>query len=325
MLIQIIQTGLFYIALPLIFITFLAKSRFTGRSHWFLLLLAAVGITAYVFLVANWQMLGYPIRYLLLAYLVYAIYSSAKNLKNERVSRTKMSTVADVTYAFIGLFFSFLAVVCFTGRYPINIHTDDDNFEVQPIDVKFPLTGSTFVVGHGGSIPNVNYHNVNPAQRFALDIGALYGYSFRAKGVLPKELEKYAIYGLPIVAPCTGTVVSVTNELPDLNPPEVASDLIKEKLLNIAGNHVVLDCLNIYIALAHMQKGSVEVKVGDFVNSGDQLGVVGNSGNTSEPHLHIHAVNKDSTLSLEENVMKGEGVALTFEGEFLVRNDIVTN
>ena len=56
-----------------------------------------------------------------------------------------------------------------------------------------------------------------------------------------------------------------------------------------AGNHVVLDLGHgEYALLAHMQRGSVRVRVGDRVRTGDVLGLTGNSGNSSEPHLHFH-------------------------------------
>ena len=56
-----------------------------------------------------------------------------------------------------------------------------------------------------------------------------------------------------------------------------------------AGNHVVLDLGNgEYALLAHLQRGSVRVEAGDRVRAGDVLGLTGNSGNSSEPHLHFH-------------------------------------
>ncbi|MEZ7171746.1 M23 family metallopeptidase [Sporosarcina sp. OR05] len=63
--------------------------------------------------------------------------------------------------------------------------------------------------------------------------------------------------------------------------------------------------------MAHMKEGSVAVAKGDTVTTGQLLGKVGNSGNTSEPHLHIHAE------------LDGKGVPLTFDGRFLVRNQLV--
>lgn len=60
-----------------------------------------------------------------------------------------------------------------------------------------------------------------------------------------------------------------------------------------------------------MKKGSIVVAEGEEVKTGQLLGKVGNSGNTSEPHLHIHA-EKD-----------GKGIPITFNDRFLVRNNLV--
>jgi len=304
----------------------LAKNRFTGSVNWFISLLVAVGVTLFAYVAGNWQMLGYPIRFFLLGYLIYAVYASVKNLKLEKKPSNKMSIFSNVVNSFVGILFLLLALVSFSGRFPMDFYLDDfDSIKVETVELVFPLQNGVFVVGHGGSIPIVNYHNTIRAQRFALDISALYAYMFRAKGVLPKDVNDYAIFGLPIIAPCDGVIVSVMNELPDLTPPEVAREKIKEKPLNIAGNHVAMKCNEIYVVLAHMQQGSVKVKTGDTVQNGADLGLVGNSGNTTEPHLHIHAVKIDTEKTVEENLLKGEGVALSFKNKFLVRNSIVKN
>ena len=54
-----------------------------------------------------------------------------------------------------------------------------------------------------------------------------------------------------------------------------------------------------YITYAHLIPGSIPVKVGDKVNTGDVLGKIGNSGNSREPHLHIHACNRPSVLACD--------------------------
>ncbi|HYO97165.1 MAG TPA: M23 family metallopeptidase, partial [Polyangiaceae bacterium] len=88
----------------------------------------------------------------------------------------------------------------------------------------------------------------------------------------------------------------------------------------VAGNHVELRCGAYHVVLAHLQRGSVAGEVGARVNVGARLGVVGNSGNTSEPHLHIHAVSARAA-DREQWLWKGSGVPLTFGGRFLVRGD----
>jgi murein DD-endopeptidase MepM/ murein hydrolase activator NlpD len=97
------------------------------------------------------------------------------------------------------------------------------------------------------------------------------------------------------------TVVAVENGAPD-NAPGVMDAEHK------AGNHVVLDLGNGEFALlAHLQKGSVAVKVGDKVTAGQRLGLTGNSGNTSEPHLHFHV--QDGPKLFE-----GAGIPAFFDG-----------
>ena len=71
-------------------------------------------------------------------------------------------------------------------------------------------------------------------------------------------------------------------------------------------------------ALAHMKQFSVLVSAGDTVTAGEPLGRVGNSGNTSEPHLHIHAERGGEAGRL----LNGEAVPMTFDGQYLVRGDV---
>ena len=71
---------------------------------------------------------------------------------------------------------------------------------------------------------------------------------------------------------------------PPLDPPAIGFD-------DLAGNHVVEDLGGGRFALyAHLRHGSVRVHTGDVVARGDVLGHVGNSGNSSEPHLHFHVM-----------------------------------
>jgi murein DD-endopeptidase MepM/ murein hydrolase activator NlpD len=106
-----------------------------------------------------------------------------------------------------------------------------------------------------------------------------------------------------VVSPCDGAVLAAQDGLPDQAPPQADPD-------NPAGNHVVLACGGLRIELAHLAAGSVAVAPGDRVRSGDRLGAVGNSGNTSEPHLHIHAV----------DAATGQAAPVTLAGTTPARN-----
>lgn len=186
----------------------------------------------------------------------------------------------------------------------------------KAIPLLFPFNGGTFHIGHGGGNVTVNYHHVVPAQRYALDVVKLNAFGIRAFGLYPSTLEKYASYGAEVIAPCSGEVISTENDLPDLIPPNQDSK-------NLAGNHVVLYCADTSVILGHLKKGSVQVKLGSRVEKGAVLAQIGNSGNTSEPHLHIHAV-VGKHVDAKALLGTAEGLPMIFNGKFLVRNDRVT-
>ncbi len=180
------------------------------------------------------------------------------------------------------------------------------------VDLHFPLSSGFYAVAHGGRGVLLNAHAPSPEQRYALDIVKLNPLGLRAWGLLPASLERYAIYGDPVVAPCEGTVVEAVDGIEDRTPSLTVRDT-----QNPAGNHVVLACAHagrtVHVVLAHLQRGSVRVIPGDRVAVGKVLGKVGNSGNTSEPHLHIHAVDP----------VTRRGLPIRFGGRFLVRNQVV--
>jgi hypothetical protein len=176
-----------------------------------------------------------------------------------------------------------------------------------------PLRDGAFVVGHGGSSPFINGHAKVRPQNHALDILGLnaWGSRFKLFGDMT-DFENYAIFSSPLYAPCAGEVLIAVDGLEDLVPPATDRE-------NLAGNHVVIGCFGAEVVLAHMQKGSVAVSVGDVVDTDTLLGRVGNSGNTSEPHLHIHAERGGEA----GQILNGEAVPITIDGRYLVRGDII--
>ena len=76
---------------------------------------------------------------------------------------------------------------------------------------------------------------------------------------------------------------------------------------------------NALLFLVHLMQNSLLVSEGDIVKRGQPIGKVGNSGSTTEPHLHIH-----STMNgIEEPYTKGKRIPLVFNGRFLIRNSMV--
>jgi murein DD-endopeptidase MepM/ murein hydrolase activator NlpD len=105
--------------------------------------------------------------------------------------------------------------------------------------------------------------------------------------------------------------VATENDAPDFDVPGQDT----ERRL---GNHVILRCGEAEIVLAHMRQGSIMVDPGDTVAEGDPLGEVGNSGATSEPHLHIHA---QRPAGPDAPPLSGAPLGLRIDGRFLVRGD----
>ena len=87
----------------------------------------------------------------------------------------------------------------------------------------------------------------------------------------------------------------------------------------MAGNHILIESNGVEILLAHFKKGSIKVKVGEIVTTNTILGQVGNTGNTSEPHLHIHVENGGEP----NTILNGKAVPFTINKQFLVRNDVL--
>lgn len=162
--------------------------------------------------------------------------------------------------------------------------------------LRLPFDGEWYVVW-GGRTLEENYHAADVAQRFAFDAVIVRGGSTHSGEA--SDLDNYHCWDEVIRAPGAGKVVSVVRDLPD--NPIGATDAG-----NPAGNHVVVDFGNGEFGfLAHMRRGSIVVNEGDDVPAGQELGRCGNSGNTSEPHIHFH-------LQTTPDLKAGEGLPAFF-------------
>lgn len=109
--------------------------------------------------------------------------------------------------------------------------------------------------------------------------------------------KNYPQYGKPVIAAAPGKIVRVYDGLPDQQPGELSQEIPIE---DAAGNYVIQDIGHGYYALyAHLQPHSIVVKTGQSVGRGQKLGLLGNSGNSSAPHLHFHLMKGDLPLSYE--------------------------
>lgn len=162
--------------------------------------------------------------------------------------------------------------------------------------LKLPFDGE-WLVFWGGRDVTSNYHARAVDQRFAYDFLRVdAGRSYSGEGHIN---EDYYCFGEPILAPAAGTVLAVENGVADNTPGEMNP-------LTPLGNYVILDHGEAeYSFFAHFKQGSVTVGKGDQVRSGERLGLCGNSGNSSEPHLHYHLQNTPELFA-------GEGLPAQF-------------
>lgn len=153
--------------------------------------------------------------------------------------------------------------------------------------LRFPVGGGRWEAAAGEG-RFFNHHWVAPLQRAALDLVAVDRRGSSHRGIVARCDADYYAFGSPVHSPIDAEVVRCGDGLNDgaLDPAKPA------------GNHVVLGAGSEEILIAHLKKGSVAVTAGQTVTAGQLLGVVGNSGNSTEPHLHIHAQRDGRPLRL---------------------------
>ena len=170
----------------------------------------------------------------------------------------------------------------------------------KPVTIAPPLNGPSWVAG--GSCCGMSAHRmaVNPLngqlwapERFAIDYVQLTPDGRMFVGDRTK-VESYPYYGADIHAVADGPVVAVVDNLPDQVPGTNPAGL---PLDQYGGNHIVQDIGGgNYAFYAHLKPGSIKVKVGDKLTAGQTVAALGNSGNTSAPHLHFQVMSTPDPL-----------------------------
>jgi hypothetical protein len=128
-------------------------------------------------------------------------------------------------------------------------------------------------------------------------LGRQFGFDLIARGDLgafhraprrPRALARYASFGQPLLSPTEGVVMACTGEHPDV--PAAPGQLPGP---GGPGNHVIIEAEGVgHILLGHLVQGSLLVSPGERVVEGQPVGRVGNSGSSSQPHLHIEVLDQ---------------------------------
>ena len=173
-----------------------------------------------------------------------------------------------------------------------------------PLVIGPPLRGAGWLAANGPSDASAEHRKAlmtvngqaHIAQRFAID-WIQFGKDGQMASGKGSENRDFFGYGAEVLAVARGRVCDVKDGIPENKPESLAVPITLE---TIAGNHVCLDLGNGHYAhYAHLQPGSIRVKIGDRVKPGQVLGLLGNSGNSDAPHLHFHITDGPALLVSE--------------------------
>lgn len=147
-----------------------------------------------------------------------------------------------------------------------------------PVNRFFVPGRGNWTVSHGGRTRATNKHHGSRSQRFAFDLVVKRDGRARPRSA-SKRNESYYCYGQPLLAPASGTVVEKKDGVPENAVGERGKG---------GGNGIRIDHgFGESSSLWHMVPGSVRVEEGDHVEAGEVVGLVGNSGRSSGPHIHF--------------------------------------
>jgi len=143
--------------------------------------------------------------------------------------------------------------------------------------------------------------------------------------VRPEPPARFIGFGRQVLAPADGLVVAAQDGAPDHHAyrgiPSLGYALTQRRRVtagwtSLAGNHVMIATARGVVALCHLQQGSLAVRIGDRVRTGEPVGRCGNSGNSTEPHLHLQVVDR-------ADVKHASAVPFTLEGRLPANGEVV--
>jgi hypothetical protein len=244
-----------------------------------IVLLASVGILAGLWLsggmrkIYAWYTLRFALPVLgLLSLLLIAFFAVVRRRWSGAILAALLVSVLAIPPA---------AINYFPVAFPASLeHT------TPSATVRLPANVPLQVAWGGDKLAN-NQHAIVPDQRWAYDFVVAPYFTGSSR------LEDYGCYGIPVVAPASALVTDAHDGEPDAVPGVSPHNTTAPK-----GNYVViqLEETGTYLLIAHLRPGSVAVTAGETVAEGQAIGQCGNSGNTSEPHIHIHHQRQDPSI-----------------------------
>ncbi|MDP1555015.1 MAG: M23 family metallopeptidase [Hyphomonas sp.] len=307
------------IILPLTLVAWLMFAPMSNGLSFLTQAIAAGFVLLALLLVAVWMLPPWWTPYLyFLLWLAAILWRTPSLIKSRDIPSGRILDYAGVVLMIpLAALAIFLTVKAIAGHFPPK--------SAVVIDMTFPMEPGSYFIANGGSDPTINRHliTLDPkterqrayrGQSYGIDLVKLDKWGLRTAGWRPADPARYFIFGEPVLAPCTGNVVAASDGMADMMVPQTDTSRLE-------GNHVYISCGEFAVLLAHLRKNSVLVQDGDHVTQGQKVGEVGNSGQSTEPHLHVH-VQRYAEESAP--MFSGDPVFVTFEGNFMVRNERVS-
>jgi len=198
------------------------------------------------------------------------------------------------------------------------------DLRLTPVEIALPFTGRWLAMNSPAR--RVPSHGVDVlGQRYAIDFVGVderhrdAGRTDWRTWLRTEPPQRFYAFGRPILAPADGVVVAVHDGEPDHDARRSQLTLVaymfgqvgrlRQGPAAVAGNHVVIELGRggVFVALVHLRRGSLRVSVGDGVVTGQQLAECGNSGNSTQPHVHVQLM--DSV-----DLAVARGVPVLFRG-----------
>ncbi len=303
-----------HVLVPLVLILWTWKKQNRSMLGWLFQIATFSLYFVFIFLAGSWTFVSFYFRYSLpVLFIIAAIvsYSRTKTLafieKGGLVSW--LNRAADIVILVV---LAWLIVGVIRANF----------YDEKPIDLSFPLRGGVYAIfegGNGNASSLMNYHfgesthreaGVNRSMKYAVDIDKLNACGNNAEGFLPTEIKRYAIFNETVYSPCDGEVFDIVDKWPNETPGTGTAPY------NV-GNSIVIKSGDFLVLIGHLQQGSFAVKKGEKIKRGQPVARAGNSGWTTQPHVHIQAMRPAAG-----SYWLGEGIPIYFDGKNPVKNTL---
>jgi hypothetical protein len=306
--------AILHLIIPLFLLLWTWGRSYTSITALGVQLLILSSYTAFIFLMGWWVFASFYLRYVILILAIAVVVRSLMHIS----SLPFYVTPHFLGWAGYGTGVIIAAALIYLSVGAIRSHFYDE----RPIPLSFPFKNGAYAVFEGGNgrvSSLMNYHygasmhkgaRTNLSMRYAVDITKLTPWGNDAWGYLPLRNDQYIVFNQVLYSPCDGLVSHIEDKWPNETPWSGTPPY------NV-GNHVFITSKDFGVLMGHLQKGSLLVKEGDTVKEGQPIAQVGNSGWTSQPHLHIQAM-KVSTGPF----WGWEGMPIFFDSRNPVKNTL---